>query len=195
MDVVEITADLVSYDSASQNSNTSVSEAIARWLHKAGLSVERIDYTDRDGTPKTNVVGKKGKGQGGPRPSRPFRRGSRRRMGFRSVQAQGQTGQTLRTRQCRHEGVGRLYDRSCQRLHRTGTQAAGLRDCHRRRRNRLRRRQGRRAEIEDAQIVQSQVWNRRRAHAPGRGSTPTRARSNSKPRQREKRLTAAPAKA
>lgn len=65
MDVVEITADLVSYNSASQNSNTPVSEAIAGWLHKAGMSVERVDYTDRDGTPKTNVVGKKGKGQGG----------------------------------------------------------------------------------------------------------------------------------
>ena len=65
MDVVEITADLVSYNSASQFSNTPVSRAIARWLRKAGMSVELLNYVDPAGTQKTNVIGKKGDGTGG----------------------------------------------------------------------------------------------------------------------------------
>ena len=65
MDVVEITADLVSYNSASQFSNTPVSRAIARWLREAGMSVELLNYVDPAGTQKTNVIGKKGDGTGG----------------------------------------------------------------------------------------------------------------------------------
>ncbi len=65
MDVVEITADLVSYNSASQFSNTPVSQAISKWMCKAGISVEFVNYKDHEGTPKTNVIGKKGRGQGG----------------------------------------------------------------------------------------------------------------------------------
>lgn len=65
MDVVEITADLVSYNSASQFSNTPVSRAVAKWLQKAGMSVELVNYKDPAGTQKTNVIGKKGNGTGG----------------------------------------------------------------------------------------------------------------------------------
>ena len=65
MDVVEITADLVSYNSASHFSNTPVSQAISTWLRKAGMSVEWVNFKDAEGTQKTNVIGKKGDGTGG----------------------------------------------------------------------------------------------------------------------------------
>jgi acetylornithine deacetylase len=65
MDVTEITGDLVSYDSSSLLSNAKVSSAIARWMRKAGMSVELVPYIDTNGVKKVNVVGKKGRGTGG----------------------------------------------------------------------------------------------------------------------------------
>ncbi len=65
MDVVELTTEFVSHNSASQLSNTPVSLAMAKQMRKAGLKVERIDYRDPNGTLKTNLVGKKGSGTGG----------------------------------------------------------------------------------------------------------------------------------
>jgi acetylornithine deacetylase len=65
MNVIDITRDLVSHNSASQLSNASVSKAAAGWMRKAGLKVEIVDYTDPNGLRKVNVVGKKGSGTGG----------------------------------------------------------------------------------------------------------------------------------
>jgi acetylornithine deacetylase len=65
MDVIEVTKDLVSHNSASQLSNASVSKAAARWMRKAGMQVEFVEYLDPDGVLKVNVVGKKGIGKGG----------------------------------------------------------------------------------------------------------------------------------
>lgn len=65
MDVIEVTADLVSYNSASQLSNAPVSKAVARWMRRAGMAVEFVEYRDPEGILKVNVVGKKGRGTGG----------------------------------------------------------------------------------------------------------------------------------
>ena len=65
MDIVEVTRELVSHNSASRLSNVSVSKAIARWMRKAGLAVERLEYRDKWGVPKVSLVGKKGRGAGG----------------------------------------------------------------------------------------------------------------------------------
>ena len=57
MDVIEVTQDLVSHNSASKLSNAGVSKAVARWMRKAGMKVERVEYRDPDGVTKVNVVG------------------------------------------------------------------------------------------------------------------------------------------
>ena len=65
MDVVSLTKEFVSFNSASQFSNTPVSKAMAKWMRKAGMQVEILEYKDLNGVTKTNLVGKKGKGTGG----------------------------------------------------------------------------------------------------------------------------------
>ena len=65
MNVLEMTGEFVSYNSASQLSNVPVSKAIARRMREAGLKVETLAYNDPNGVPKMSVVGKKGRGTGG----------------------------------------------------------------------------------------------------------------------------------
>ncbi|MBK36701.1 MAG: acetylornithine deacetylase [Gemmatimonadetes bacterium] len=65
MNVVEMTGEFVSYNSASQFTNVPVSKAIAKRMREAGLKVETLSYNDANGVPKMSVVGKKGKGTGG----------------------------------------------------------------------------------------------------------------------------------
>lgn len=65
MDAIDITAEFVSYNSASQFSNASLSKAIAKRMRQAGLTVERVDYRDANGELKVSLVGKKGRGTGG----------------------------------------------------------------------------------------------------------------------------------
>ncbi len=65
MDVIDMTAEFVSYNSASLLSNAPVSKAIAKRMRQAGLTVERLDYRDANGELKVSLVGKKGRGPGG----------------------------------------------------------------------------------------------------------------------------------
>ncbi len=65
MDPVQLTREFVSFNSTSYLSNVDCSNAMAERMRDAGLAVERIPYTDPNGVPKLNLVGKKGNGTGG----------------------------------------------------------------------------------------------------------------------------------
>ena len=56
---------LVGFDSTSQNSNRLISKYLEMKLTKHGFLVEQVDYQDRLGTRKVNLVAKKGNGFGG----------------------------------------------------------------------------------------------------------------------------------
>ena len=151
MDVVEITADLVSYNSASQNSNTPVSEAIARWLHKAGMSVEarRLHGQGRHAQDKRRWEERQGSGR--PRPFSP---------NSDVVPAEGWDSDPFRLR----DRQGRLYGRGSADMKGSVACMIGAANAFTEQelklpvyvivtadeRNRLRRRQGRRAEIQNA---------------------------------------------
>ena len=65
MDPVQLTREFVAFNSTSSLSNVDCSNAMATKMRAAGLTVERIPYTDPNGVPKLNLVGKKGRGTGG----------------------------------------------------------------------------------------------------------------------------------
>ena len=65
MDVIELTAEFVSYNTVSNLSNAKCCTAMARRMKEAGLKVERLTYSDPNGVTKVCLVGKKGKGKGG----------------------------------------------------------------------------------------------------------------------------------
>ncbi|MEM7113270.1 MAG: M20/M25/M40 family metallo-hydrolase [Chloroflexota bacterium] len=64
-DVVELTQDLVRFQSVSKDSNAPVSDYIQEVLEAMGFTVERLEYTDGNGELKVNLVGKIGEGSGG----------------------------------------------------------------------------------------------------------------------------------
>ncbi len=65
VDVVRLTRDLVAIGSASQFSNSAVSDLIETTLRECGFDVERLEYLDENGERKVNLVGRKGEGTGG----------------------------------------------------------------------------------------------------------------------------------
>ncbi len=65
MDPIQLTREFVSFNSVSYLSNVDCSNAMTKKMREAGLTVERIPYTDPNGVPKLNLVGKKGRGTGG----------------------------------------------------------------------------------------------------------------------------------
>ena len=65
MDVLDLTAEFVSHNSASTRSNAGVSRAIGKRMRQAGLVVERLQYHDPNDVPKVCLVGIKGGGAGG----------------------------------------------------------------------------------------------------------------------------------
>ncbi|MBS10223.1 MAG: acetylornithine deacetylase [Gemmatimonadetes bacterium] len=65
MNVIDLTAEFVSYNTVSNLSNAKCSAAMAKRMREAGLSVERLQYADPNGVTKVCLVGKKGKGKGG----------------------------------------------------------------------------------------------------------------------------------
>lgn len=65
MEALDYTKKLVSFDSTSSLSNTPVTECVDQILQELEFETERIEYTDRAGVPKSNVIGKKGSGSGG----------------------------------------------------------------------------------------------------------------------------------
>jgi acetylornithine deacetylase len=64
--VVQLTQDLVAIPSVSRWSNAEVSDYIEKWLRANGFDeIERLEYTDKNGEIKVNLVAKKGEGTGG----------------------------------------------------------------------------------------------------------------------------------
>ena len=65
LDVVELTKDLISYNSVSQLSNVPVTRHVAQVLKSLDFKIEELPYTDANGVDKLSIVGKLGKGTGG----------------------------------------------------------------------------------------------------------------------------------
>ncbi len=65
MDALEYARQLIEFESPSHLSNVPVSDYVQRELEQLGFETERVDYTDRLGVSKSNVVAKKGPGTGG----------------------------------------------------------------------------------------------------------------------------------
>lgn len=65
MDVVELTRELVAFDSVTRRSNREISDALEQRLRGLGFVVERLEFLDENGVPKVNLVARKGGGKGG----------------------------------------------------------------------------------------------------------------------------------
>lgn len=65
MTALDYAKQLVAFDSISRNSNVPVTDCVEGVLQRLGFETERISYVDAAGVAKSNVVGKKGSGQGG----------------------------------------------------------------------------------------------------------------------------------
>ncbi len=65
MSALEYTKELVSFNSVSNLSNVDVTDAVEAILKRTGFEVERIEYDDKFGVRKANIVAKKGQGIGG----------------------------------------------------------------------------------------------------------------------------------
>jgi len=65
LDAVEVTKDLIRFNSVSSNSNVAVSDNLQDHMRAIGFTVERVEYRDPNGTDKVSLVGRKGEGDGG----------------------------------------------------------------------------------------------------------------------------------
>jgi acetylornithine deacetylase len=65
VDVVELTQELVSYPSVTQQSNVPVARRLARLLRSLRFQVEALPYADGNGVPKLSLVARLGQGRGG----------------------------------------------------------------------------------------------------------------------------------
>lgn len=62
---LEYTQSMVEFDSVSSKSNVDVTNQVDDWLRQLGCDVERVEYNDAKGVPKSNVIAKIGSGTGG----------------------------------------------------------------------------------------------------------------------------------
>lgn len=65
IDAIDLTKDLIQYNSISANSNVSIAECLDDRLKALDFIVERVEYRDAAGTEKVSLVARKGKGHGG----------------------------------------------------------------------------------------------------------------------------------
>ena len=65
LDAVEVTKDLIRFNSVSSNSNVVISDRLQDHLQTLDFTVERVEYRDPAGTEKVSLVGRKGEGDGG----------------------------------------------------------------------------------------------------------------------------------
>ena len=65
MDVIELTKDLISYNSTSAISNIEIADFLTERLTALNFETERIEYKDRNNVTKINLVAQKGRGSGG----------------------------------------------------------------------------------------------------------------------------------
>ncbi|MDB5342786.1 MAG: peptidase [Schlesneria sp.] len=64
-DALEYAQSLVAVPSVSRDSNGPVSDVVERHLRSLGFEVERQEFLDPQGVPKSNIIGRKGTGTGG----------------------------------------------------------------------------------------------------------------------------------
>ena len=60
MEVVNLTQKLISYNTVSHYSNLEVMDLIQHLMEEMGCNVERIEYTDKNGVIKANIIAQKG---------------------------------------------------------------------------------------------------------------------------------------
>ncbi len=65
MNSTEYLKELVTFPSVSSESNSAVTDCIEGHLKRIGFQTERIEYADKRGVAKSNVIGKLGSGSGG----------------------------------------------------------------------------------------------------------------------------------
>lgn len=65
LEAIDYTKKLISFESTSNLSNAAITDYLEETLEGLGFETERLDYTDQEGTRKSNVVAKKGSGRGG----------------------------------------------------------------------------------------------------------------------------------
>ena len=65
LDVVNLTKELIGYNSVSQLTNVPVTRHVAKVLKSLGFEIEELPYTDENGVDKLSIVGKLGQGHGG----------------------------------------------------------------------------------------------------------------------------------
>ena len=59
MEVVNLTQKLISYNTVSHYSNLEVMDLIQHLMEEMGCNVERIEYTDKNGVIKANIIAQK----------------------------------------------------------------------------------------------------------------------------------------
>ena len=64
MNAIELTKTLIGYDTVSAKSNIEVMDFLTEILESVDCEVERVEYTDRFGVPKVNLIGRKGRNLG-----------------------------------------------------------------------------------------------------------------------------------
>ncbi len=65
MNVIELSKDLIGCNSVSANSNVEIANFLEEKLNEIDFETERIEYIDNDNVQKVNIVGRKGRGDGG----------------------------------------------------------------------------------------------------------------------------------
>lgn len=65
LDVIELTRELIRFNSASDTSNAAIADYLAGLLANQGFTVERLAYQDTAGHEKVSLVARKGHGEGG----------------------------------------------------------------------------------------------------------------------------------
>ncbi len=65
LDVVQLTAELITYPSESFRSNVAISDYLEATLNELGFVTEWLEYTDEQGERKVSLVGQRGQGTGG----------------------------------------------------------------------------------------------------------------------------------
>ncbi|MBI4551872.1 MAG: M20 family metallopeptidase [Candidatus Latescibacteria bacterium] len=65
IEAVDVTKDLIQYNSISANSNVSIADCLDERLKSLDFTVERIVYRDAAGVEKVSLVARKGRGRGG----------------------------------------------------------------------------------------------------------------------------------
>jgi acetylornithine deacetylase len=64
MQALDYLKQLIPFPSVSAVSNVDISDCMEEWLRQLGFEIERLNYLDVDGVPKSNIIGRKGPASG-----------------------------------------------------------------------------------------------------------------------------------